>query len=356
MGTSGCKSGGNLTTDFLERYLGMRNINKINVPTKVQLGAGIFLVIIMLFSACSNPVGNSTERGKVELHLDVGSRTLVSDISTQISSYRVTFSNAEGSEVSVESAETTIEASLPSEGTWDILVEGLNDSGQVVATGTSSVEVTAGETVSVAIVLGPADGNGTASFEVQWNSIQTNNPSVTGHLVNSQNETISMEFTITAAGTATSEVQVDDGYYTLEAQLLDSGVVVAGFAEAVQISAGGTTQHVFSFDTVNKPGEAFTVTSDQFTVAWNPPEDPDTGDPLSVDGYRLYYRDHGTYEWTHLVDTGSAETEFTVTTTDLSYGEYDFAVSSVSSGEESELHTSFDDTAIPSYGWYVDWN
>ncbi len=326
------------------------------VSASAYMTAALIMAIIMLASACSNPMGNSAPQGKVKVQLGIGSRTLVSDISTQVSLYRVTFSDAQGSEVVVDSPETTIEASLPSPGSWNILVEGLNETDQVVALGTADVEVNSGETVSVAITLGPADGEGTARIEVQWNSVQTRSATVEGYLVSSQNETIPMEFAIGTEGEAVGEVQVDGGFYTLEAQLLDSGIVIAGFAEAVHISASGTTEHVFSFDKVNKPGEALAVTEDTFTVAWNPPEDPDTGTPLTVDGYRLYYREHGNYEWVQLVDTGAAETEYTITTDDLAYGEYDFAVSSISAGEESLLHTSYDDTAVPSYGWYVDWN
>ena len=333
----------------------MKN-KKINVPSRVQIGVGVILTIVILLSACSNPIGNSAEQGQVTLHLDVGSRTLVSDISTEISLYRVTFSDGSGSEVVVDSQNTTVQTSLPALKTYDILVEGFNSSSQLVATGVGSVTVESGQTQSVAIIVTAADGSGTAQIEIQWNSVQTRSASVEGYLKDTQNQTIPMNFSITSDGQAVGAVQVDDGFYTLEAQLLDGGTVVAGFAEAVQISAGGTTQHIFSFDTINKPGEAIAVSSDSFTVVWNQPEDPNTGDPLAVDGYRFYYREHGTYQWTHLVDTGAAETEYTVTTSVLPYGEYDFAVSSVSSGEESELHTSYDDTAVPSYGWYIDWN
>ncbi|MFW5714766.1 MAG: fibronectin type III domain-containing protein [bacterium] len=333
----------------------MKN-KKINVPSRVQIGVGVILAIMILLSACSNPIGNSAEQGQVTLHLDVGSRTLVSDISTEISLYRVTFSDGSGSEVVVDSQNTTVQTSLPALKTYDILVEGFNSSSQLVATGVGSVSVDSGQSHSVAIIVTAADGSGTAYIEIQWNSVQTQSASVEGVLKDTQNQSIPMNFSVTSDGQAVGEVQVEDGFYTLEAQLLDGDTVVAGFAEAVQISADGTTQHVFSFDTVNKPGEAIAVTSDSFTVVWNPPEDPDTGDPLAVDGYRFYYREHGTYQWTHLADTGARVTEYTVTTAEIPYGEYDFAVSSVSSGEESELHTSYDDTAVPTYGWYIDWN
>ena len=118
----------------------MKN-KKINVPSRVQIGVGVILTIMILLSACSNPIGNSAEQGQVTLHLDVGSRTLVSDISAEISHYRVTFSDGSGGEVVVDSQNTTIQTSLPALKTYDILVEGFNSSSQLVASGVGTISV-----------------------------------------------------------------------------------------------------------------------------------------------------------------------------------------------------------------------
>ena len=86
-----------------------------------------------------------------------------------------------------------------------------------------------------------------------------------------------------------------------------------------------------------------------FTLAWDQP----SGE--SVTGYIVYFRDHGDSSWTELDELSGTITEYTVTYPDLDYGKYDFAVTSLNNGEESNLHTSLDPTAEPDTGWYLDW-
>ena len=97
------------------------------------------------------------------------------------------------------------------------------------------------------------------------------------------------------------------------------------------------------------------VTAESFTVAW------DTSSS-SVDEYVLYYRPHGETHWHTLsaVDAGAAEGgsvafEVNKDVLEAGPGEYEFAVSSVYDGEESELHTSLCEEAEPDRGWYVSW-
>ena len=97
------------------------------------------------------------------------------------------------------------------------------------------------------------------------------------------------------------------------------------------------------------------VTGESFTVAW------DTSSS-SVDQYLLYYRPRGETHWHALsaVDAGEAEGgsvtfEVDKDVLEVGPGAYEFAVSSVYDGEESELHTSLCEEAEPDRGWYVSW-
>jgi hypothetical protein len=292
----------------------------------------------------------------VRLLLNVGSRTLESDLSTQIDLFQVTFSDAYGSEVNVESSDTVIDASLPSMGNWDINVTGYNDGGIEVAAGSESINIDSSTQQSVAIVMRSIDGDGDTLLQLEWNPVQIQNASVTAELIDTNGQSTPLTFSITSAGNAECSLQLASGFYTLQAQLRDNDTVVAGIAEAVQILTSGTTAKVFSFDTVNKPGEMLTVSGSSFTVAWNPPSDPSTGDPIPVSGYRLYYREHGTYQWTQLIELTAGVTEYTIDSTILPAGDYEFAVSALYVDTESELHTSYDDTADPTYGWYIAWS
>ena len=104
-----------------------------------------------------------------------------------------------------------------------------------------------------------------------------------------------------------------------------------------------------SVDSGDDQYETITVSSDSFTLAWDSPQE-------SVDGYEVYYRAHGESGWSLLgqTDPGS-DTTYQVNASELSYGNYDFAVSSVDSGSTSDKHTSLDDAAQPSGGWYIEW-
>jgi hypothetical protein len=113
--------------------------------------------------------------------------------------------------------------------------------------------------------------------------------------------------------------------------------------------SSGSTSHSFTVVEVYEP---ILVQATEFTLYWDPPTDA-TG----IDHYNVYYRAHGTSTWTSLgTATATATPSYTVTSADLAYGVYDFAVTSVNtSGVESDMHCSLDPNADPTGGWYVDW-
>ena len=101
-----------------------------------------------------------------------------------------------------------------------------------------------------------------------------------------------------------------------------------------------------------EPGERIEITEDTFTIAWDP--DPQGGIP---DSYRMYFRSLGNETWSLLSEVvPDMEPMFTITQDNLSFGIYEFAVSAVVGGIESDLHTSMDKTASPGTGWFVDWH
>jgi hypothetical protein len=320
------------------------------------LAALTTLTALIVLSGCPSPMTQPPQgQGNLTLLMNLQSRTLESDLDTNISLYQVSFTNSNGEEVTEESADSVIEVSLPSLGTWNISVDGLNGSGSPIARGQETVTLESAAPQNVAITMLPLDGEGSTVLELQWNEVQVRNPSVEAELIDTSGQSQPLDFSITAEGTAECTTPAAAGYYTLQARLLDDTTVVAGLAEAVQVLQDGTTQQVFSFESVNKPGVMVEVTGDSFIVQWNQPVDEATGEPVSVDGYRLYYREHGVYQWTQLTEVGSGTTEYTITTSDLSTGVYEFAVSALYPDSESDLHTSYDDTADPTYGWYVSW-
>jgi hypothetical protein len=102
------------------------------------------------------------------------------------------------------------------------------------------------------------------------------------------------------------------------------------------------------------PVQAFSPT---ITLAWDPPPVQFSAPPLSVSSYRLYFRQHGSSQWTLLKEVPAAQSlELLLKHSDFGNGSYDFAVSAVNAlGNESSLHTSLDALAQPYGGWYLVW-
>jgi len=102
-------------------------------------------------------------------------------------------------------------------------------------------------------------------------------------------------------------------------------------------------------DTEDNSYSTIVVDDSSFTIAWDSPQND------TITGYKLYYRQHGNTEWIELVELNDATTEYIIDSSDISYGQYDFAVTSLSDSEESEYHTSLEETAQPNTGWFLDW-
>jgi hypothetical protein len=119
-------------------------------------------------------------------------------------------------------------------------------------------------------------------------------------------------------------------------------IIAAGCVEPGMEIASPSVQPVESSLT------PYTVEGDSFTLAWNPSESED------LLGYNVYYRPHETENWLFLTD--SAEAQLEISSAMLPGGDYEFAVSSYTATEESDLHTSLDATANPDTGWYLVWN
>ncbi|MBB6479240.1 hypothetical protein [Spirochaeta isovalerica] len=73
--------------------------------------------------------------------------------------------------------------------------------------------------------------------------------------------------------------------------------------------------------------------------------------PGTAASYNLYYKTHGDTSWNSLNSMSSETLSFTVLFSQLGSGSWDFGVSAVDfEGNESEIHSSLDDTAEPETG------
>ena len=310
----------------------------------------IISFFISITLSCSSPLVFLDTTGEISLALELGPmKAAVSDLDTIPVSYRIEGSNITGSEFDVTTSDTNIQFPDLKPGTWQIRVRAYNAASQVIAEGAGILEVQPGGYSSMTIILYSTAGTGTLDFSLIWNSDLVYNAILEISLKNLNGELIPMTYnqdTGTAAGLTEN---LAAGFYTLQVHLLDDSQSVMGAMELVQIREGGETDIHLDFSLINKAGQRVPVNTESFTISW------DVEDP-SVDLYNIYYREHGSFTWFYLGSTESGSTlEYTIDQGVLPYGVYDMAVSSVADSQESELHTSMDDTALPATGWYIDW-
>jgi hypothetical protein len=94
--------------------------------------------------------------------------------------------------------------------------------------------------------------------------------------------------------------------------------------------------------------QVLSIAGTEFILAWD-------ADATEVVAHRVYFREYGTSEWQVLADN-VASPQHEVSASDLAYGTYEFAVSSLgANGMESDLHYSFDPTADPE-PWILEWS
>lgn len=311
---------------------------------------GMIAILSVITVSCSNSLMDLNSSGEMNLTLDPDQiRSVISDLDTVPVSYSIEGSNDTGSVFDVLTPDTNIQIPDLSPGTWQIRVCAFNEQGQMIAEGSGTLEVQPGGYTSMTIVLRDATGTGSLDFSLIWNADLVWNESLEICLKTFNGDLIPLIYSQNPGTAAGLTENLSAGFYTLEVQLFDDLVLVMGAMEIVQIRESGVTDIDLDFSQINKPGQRIPINEESFTLEW------DVSD-TEADEYKIYYREHGSYTWSYLGSTPSGLIpEYTVDQSSLPYGVYDFAVSSVAGSEESELHSSMDDTAAPATGWYIDW-
>ena len=255
-----------------------------------------------------------------------------------------------GETFSQESYEQNITVSNLSSGSWTIQVAGYNSSDQLIVMGQTPIDVEVYGETAIDITLTPVDGEGDIMISADWDGNFTVNPTVTAVIEAGDGTETSYSLPVTGGSHAEQIVTtLPAGFYRVSIQLYDEGELTAGSVWTVMVLDGIITEAAAAFDGINKTGERIVISDPAFSIAW------DT-DSAADEYYRIYARERGTYEWTFIEEIAAAASpEFEINTTNLSYGVWEFAVSAVEGGVESDLHTSMDDNADPVSGWYIDW-
>jgi hypothetical protein len=152
---------------------------------------------------------------------------------------------------SVGFGETLIQSGL-TPGSWTISVDAIDPEEITIGHGETTVEIVAGASTAVRIVISPLGGSGTLDITIRWNKhlfdleeiIATVSPDIAG--------SSSLDFEpIDKDGNYhfgnCLESGVPAGYYLITMQLFGDGQRVWGTAEAVIIFAGSTTSHTYTY-------------------------------------------------------------------------------------------------------------
>ena len=317
--------------------------------------AGMPIAAAMLAASCVLPRLDLfiPEFGSLRLALgSIQAKTITPDISTLPAYFELAGTGPEGETFSISTADEFVVLENLVFGTWHVTAEAFNSESRLVGEGTADVEIHSGETAALNIPISTVSGTGQLSISLSWNGELVANPSIAAQLAGGAGEVPQVDFTLTGNGTAAASLAgVASGYYTLSVNLLDGDAVIAGFSEVARVFTGETTTGSFTFDGINKPGQAVEILGEQFTLAWDPPPNS------PVTAYRVYCRQRGVYTWTMLAEVEAVPApKYIVTPAALNYGTYEFAVSSVHEEQESGLHGSMDDDASPPTGWFLVWS
>jgi len=317
----------------------------------LKASAFIALVVFLLPLSCTEmALIDLDKKGEMEVLLDSETfRSALPDQNTEISRYRMEGKHSGGAILELVSTSPSMHLSDLQPGEWTIRVQARNSADEVLAEGVGTMFVEPGGIASLTVVLYDVNGSGTLDISLIWNENLIALPRLELSLSTLNGTAIPLNWTAAAGGASGQTVGLAAGFYKLTASLFDGDTVLAGTVEVVQIRNGALTTVSKDFSLINKKGEMVDLTGTNFTIAWD-------SDNPSVDFYRIYYREVGSFNWYLLGSTASgAVLEFSIDQTMLAFGQYELAVSSVSGVQESQLHTSMDDTALPATGWYVNW-
>ncbi len=312
--------------------------------------AGLILVaaaILLSFSSsgCSldqlqdlnGATGTGGDAGKLVVTINnAGMKTLQPPISMTPTGYTVSGTNGTGGTFQENTAASSVTIPNLNFGTWTVTVDALNDIGTIIGSGQNSVAVDAGQTSTVNIVVAELDGYGTLDLSLLWPAADTQNPSVQARLTPAAGSVIDLSFTISAPGSAVcTQTDIPKGYYTMELQLLDNDIVVAGAVEIVRIVKDQTTSGQFEFTEINTPGSSVSVDvtpeiHDPITVTLSGQVDTlDLGSSMTVTA--SVPPDTGSVEYTWYINGQSKASGSSYTLgSDLSEGTYRLDVTVIS--------------------------
>ena len=307
----------------------------------------VLITLSILMFACRMPLSAPGE-GILNINISSADNTGSRSLGTIL--YVYSGQGPSGEIFSQETYDVSIQIGNLTAGEWSVQVKGYNSSGQMVIMGESPMTVQVYGETELNITLTPVEGEGSINVEASWNKEHILSPTVVAVIEAADGTKTNVNMPVSNDESAEALVSaLPAGFYRVSIQLYDGGSLASGGVYTVMVVNGITSNTSIVFDNLNKTGERIMISDSSFTLAW------DT-DSSSEEAYRIYARTRGAYDWTFIEEQpASSGLKFVIDSSKLAFGTWEFAVSSIENGIESELHTSMDDSALPATGWYIDW-
>ena len=213
-----------------------------------------FLILLALvLTSCPTPrFSDSRETGSLLLFLSthLNASTIVPPLAMTIASYNISGNgpgNASFSHTGVTAATSTFAQNDLAVGEWTISVDACNDSQDLIGSGSTTVAIEAGQIAQASVQIAPLSGTGSLALNISWTAGLISVPAVSATLTPVGGAAQSLAFTFeTNSASYSSGNALSAGYYSLALQVMDGGIAVWGFFDAVRILQGQTTTAIFN--------------------------------------------------------------------------------------------------------------
>ncbi len=212
----------------------------------------LLTVLVCMAFGCKS---ESTPRSTMELTMEMlgeNEKLIVpSDTSLEISKYLINGRGPDSETFSVVSTKQTTSISGLLIGSWSVTVDGMNASGNRLASGNATIQL-GPEPTPQTIYLDTLEGTGAALIQIQWNSDLIADPSVTLDLTSQNGGTTLRQIldtsTLSSGYINWSTNSLEAGSYMLTGKLYAGSVLVSGFVEALRIVDGLTAESTITLD------------------------------------------------------------------------------------------------------------
>lgn len=228
--------------------------------TKVMklLLTSLLMLIVFSLTSCAELITTLTgEGGVLTVHIaedNVSPRTIVPSLSMEIASYDIYGTGPYGeTQESTGIVGTTNSWSNLALGTWNIQVDARNQSGIIIATGSTTVEVFQGQVSNANVLVQPVTGTGTLNLSMTWPMNSLGTPVISASLTPINGSPINLPFMISGNTATYTNSALTNGYYQLNIQLFESGDIdpAWGLTSAVRIVTGQSSEATFEIDNFN---------------------------------------------------------------------------------------------------------